>query len=360
MLNYDLNYKTKDIVEFKFGNVQPNLLVDNTAELKAKADQIIVKLESSPLISEWSIGRLPIGYGRGIEFLNENDSARALITIINTDLSFLNIFDFKLKEGRLWDKNLDKQKEYKLIVNEAMLKTFGITDYSSVRLRSGMLLWREMTFQNEQSFEIVGVVEDFKAGHLSGSVKPIAFVNVTSDFENFIVVSLAPGKRAEAIAFFENLYQEVNGEGEFTYTFMDDEIAALYKEDARAVKIYVTFAIIAILISCLGLFGLSLYDIRQRYREIALRKINGASEKVITLLLLRKYLYTLLFAAVVASGISYIAIEKYIESYTTRAPLSAWIFIVAILITALISFCTLWWQIRKAIQINPADVLRGE
>ncbi|MGL6179906.1 MAG: ABC transporter permease, partial [Tannerellaceae bacterium] len=175
-----------------------------------------------------------------------------------------------------------------------------------------------------------------------------------------LMVAIAPDKRAEAITFLEDLFHEINGEGEFTYTFLDDEIAALYKEDARAVKIYVTFAIIAILISCLGLFGLSLYDIRQRYREIALRKINGASVKVITLLLLRKYLYTLLFAAIVASSLSYIAIEKYMESYTNKAPLYAWIFIVAILITAFISFCTLWWQIRKAVRINPADVLRGE
>ena len=182
----------------------------------------------------------------------------------------------------------------------------------------------------------------------------------SGSLQDKLMVSIAPGKRAEAITFLEDLFHEINGEGEFTYAFLDDEIAALYKEDARAVKIYVTFAIIAILISCLGLFGLSLYDIRQRYREIALRKINGASQKVITLLLLRKYLYTLLFAAIVASGVSYIAIEKYMESYSTRASLSAWIFVVAILITAFISFCTLWWQIRKAIQINPADVLRGE
>ena len=82
------------------------------------------------------------------------------------------------------------------------------------------------------------------------------------------------------------------GQGEFDYSFVEDEVKKLYDEDKRATQIYVTFAGLAICISCLGLFGLSLYDIRQRYREIALRKVNGATGKQVALLLVRSiYIY---------------------------------------------------------------------
>ena len=134
----------------------------------------------------------------------------------------------------------------------------------------------------------------------------------------------------------------------------------MYHDDQRTTRIYITFAMIAIFISCLGLFGLSLYDIQQRYREIALRKINGATTRDVFRLLLRKYCYIFGSAFVVASGVSYIIIYKYMENYYHHAPLALWIFLTAGFIVALISFCTLWWQIRKAIRINPTKVLKGE
>lgn len=105
-----------------------------------------------------------------------------------------------------------------------------------------------------------------------------------------LMAKIAEGKRKEAIQFLKELHNEVMGEGEFNYSFVEDEVEKLYDDDKRTTRIYVTFAGLAICVSCLGLFGLSLYDIRQRYREIALRKVNGATGKQITLLLVRKYL----------------------------------------------------------------------
>lgn len=90
---------------------------------------------------------------------------------------------------------------------------------------------------------------------------------------NPLIATIVEGKRKEAVDFLKELHDEVLGQGEFDYSFVEDEVKKLYDEDKRATQIYVTFAGLAICISCLGLFGLSLYDIRQRYREIALRKV---------------------------------------------------------------------------------------
>ena len=117
---------------------------------------------------------------------------------------------------------------------------------------------------------------------------------------------------------------------------------------------------IAIVIACLGLFGLSLYDIRQRYREIALRKVHGAQVADICRLLLRKYLFLLGAAFVTGAAVAYVAIHRYMENFPHHAPLSLWIFLVAGLTVAVIALLTVLWQIRRASQVNPAEVMKRE
>ncbi|KAA6316992.1 Macrolide export ATP-binding/permease protein MacB, partial [termite gut metagenome] len=207
---------------------------------------------------------------------------------------------------------------------------------------------------------IVGVIKDFKTNHLSKGNIPLVISYNSPWLFDPVIVSIVPGKRAEAVAFLQQLYDELVGEGNFQYGFLEDEISAIYDEDRRTTRIYVTFAVIAIVISCLGLFGLSLFDIRQRYREIALRKVNGATAREIFPLLLKKYVYVLGGAFVVAVPLSYLAIHKYLESFMHRAPVSWYLFAFAAGITALVSYVTLVWQVNKAVRINPAEVIKGE
>ena len=120
------------------------------------------------------------------------------------------------------------------------------------------------------------------------------------------------------------------------------------------------FAFIAIVVSCMGLFGISLFDIRRRYREIAIRKVNGATLAGLYWLLGGKYLKVLLASFAAAVPLAWFIISRYTESFVLKAPLSAWIFIVALLLVGLISLGTLWWQVGKAARINPAEVMRSE
>ena len=209
------------------------------------------------------------------------------------------------------------------------------------------------------SYDIIGVVEDFRTGHLSGGNQPVVFIYQDS-WRDFTFLSIAPGKRKEAIAFLSDLYQEAVGRGDFEYSFITDEIARLHEEDRKVTRIVITFALIAIVIACLGLFGLSLYDIRQRYREIALRKVHGAQVADICRLLLRKYFVLLGAAFVTGAAVAYVAIHRYMENFPHHAPLSLWIFLVAGLTVAVIALLTVLWQIRRASQVNPAEVMKRE
>ena len=153
---------------------------------------------------------------------------------------------------------------------------------------------------------------------------------------------------------------EIYHTDEFTYSWMQDKVEALYEDDRQITVIYSVFAGIAILVSCLGLFGISLFDIRQRYREIAIRKAHGAGMKDLYHLLFKKYLVVLGASFVVAAPLAYWLIHQYTADFVVKAPMGVGIFVAALLLVAGISMGTLWWQIRKAANIDPAVVMKRE
>ena len=185
------------------------------------------------------------------------------------------------------------------------------------------------------------MVDDFRTGHLSGGNQPIVFI-YQNDWRDFTFLSIAPGKRKEAIAFLSDLYQEAVGRGDFEYSFVTDEIARLHEEDRKVTRIVITFALIAIVIACLG------------------RKVHGAQVADICRLLLRKYFVLLGAAFVTGAVIAYVGIHRYMEDFPHHAPLSLWIFLVAGVIVAIIALFTVLWQIRRASQVNPAEVMKRE
>ena len=156
------------------------------------------------------------------------------------------------------------------------------------------------------------------------------------------------------------LRNEVAGDGELEYSYLKDEIAQRYENDHRVVNIYLIFAGLAIAVSCLGLFGLSLFEIRLRYREIALRKVHGAHMDDIVKLVLKRYLVILGVSAFIAFPLAIWFIHQYMADYAFRTPLSWWIFVVALLVVASVSAIVLFWQVHKAANVNPAEVMKRE
>ena len=134
----------------------------------------------------------------------------------------------------------------------------------------------------------------------------------------------------------------------------------MYREDRQVVNIYTLFAGIAIFISSLGLLSISLFDIRQRYREIGLRKVNGAQAKDIYPLLIKKYLSVMGVATLLSIPLSWIAITLYSQDFAHKAPLTFDLFAVAVAITTAISLLTIIGQISKAANINPASIMKNE
>lgn len=196
---------------------------------------------------------------------------------------------------------------------------------------------------------------------LSKSTAPLVFVfyERANPF-SFLMGRFLPGKEEEAAASLEELHREINGNADFEYSLLEDNIASLYEKDRQVSNVYVGFSILAMFISCLGLFALSLFDIQQRHREIALRKINGATGKDIMILLLKKYARLLGASFLISIPLSYFVIHRYLEDFAYKASISWWLFAIAGIVVTGVSLGTLMGQASKAMRINPVEALGSE
>lgn len=360
MLHADLGYKTTDIIlmQFQRNSTKMSYTLDEVDAEQRLDDEITQKINASPLFSCWSKGVCPYEYSENNSRVCLPGNEYQYVTYVKSTEKYFNLYNIQLKEGRSWDKELDQFQENNLIINESAAKLLGIKDINTDQLQAERKLYRSENNDNPPC-KIIGIVKDFKTNHLSKATIPLVFTYEKAYLTEKFMASVIPGKKQEAIAFLEKLHNEMIG-GEFEYAFLEDEIKILYQDDKRVTIIYSVFALIAILISSMGLFGLSLFDVQHRYREIALRKINGATVSIIMRMLLRKYYLLLGIAFVIATPLSLLTIIKWQEDFANKTPLSWWLFVVAALGTAAISLATLIFQIRKAANSNPMDILKGE
>ena len=383
MLNTDPGFRTKDIINVSFrkfqsyhrtikitnyiknadGSITPTGKNDEYDAWRAKQDQdkataeeIAQKINACPLFTGWTISSSPNKYGTyNLKFKNLDGEYKEIKLGYASD-NWLRLFDIQLKEGRLWDGTEDDKNPKTFIVTESLLKMFGITDFNNAQLISKDKLWR---MEDEPAYRIVGVVKDLNYLHLSQKSVPVAlYYGKEGRVDSDVTVAIVPGRTQEAIAFLKKLHDETVG-GEFTYSFLEDEMQEMYKEDKKIASVYSIFTFIAIFIAAMGLFSMSLFDIQQRRKEIAIRKINGATIAVIIRLLLKKYFWSLTISFALAAPFALFAINRYLEDFAHKASVSWWLFASAITLTAGISLLTLIYQTQKAANQNPAETIKN-
>ena len=277
------------------------------------------------------------------------------------------IYDFQLVEGRLWNDSIDEaftKNSFKVIINETAKRVYGIKDITKDKLQPEEPHYASSSLPDfyNPPCEIVGVIKDFNVRHLSQSIQPVVIYYHDASIGGIYTVtaSYKHENKAKVIDFLRRLYEESTGRTDFEYTLIEDELQKMYREDRQVVNIYTLFAGIAIFISSLGLLSISLFDIRQRYREIGLRKVNGAQAKDIYPLLIKKYLSVMGVATLLSIPLSWIAITLYLQDFAHKAPLTFDLFAVAVAITTAISLLTIIRQISKATNINPASIMKNE
>ncbi len=340
-------------------------LYDNYKDYAASKKAIYQKLDECPDILAWTNSdNILLSKQITDKFYNDKDEEAELLQF-NADESFFKVFDLKLIEGEI-PENISFG-DSKVILNQAAMKALGYRHLEEAYIRSSVSLGAsidengKITKYGTTLFPASGIVEDYYFGHITEGVKPMAIqIGGGSGTSIKVLIHIAQGKEKAVISYLKNAILEVYGNDTLEYSWISDQVKAIYDEDRRVATIYTIFALIGIGIACLGLFGISLFDIRRRYREIAIRKAHGAGMKDLYQLLFKKYLLILGISFVVATPIAYYSIRQYTADFVVKAPLGIGIFLIALLLVALISMGTLWWQIRKAANINPSIVMKRE
>lgn len=266
--------------------------------------------------------------------------------------SFFKMFNIGLEEGAIPENN--EKRCY--IINRAAMKAL---QFSSLEDASLIEENRYRRNKNTPYHPIIAIAKDHYGGHLSMGAQPTIY-EVGEFGRESVYIAYQEGRLQDLLEYLRGIMKEFYGTETVEYSILDEEVKAIYQEDRKIAGIYNIFAVIAIAVSCLGLFGISLFDIRQRYREIAIRKVNGAGLKDLYRLLFRKYLLVLGTSFVVATPLAYYLIHRYTADFVVKAPVSFDIFALALVLITIITVGTLWWQIRKAASIDPAVVMKTE
>jgi putative ABC transport system permease protein len=261
------------------------------------------------------------------------------------DEHFMSQMKLELAAGR--DFRGGKADSANIILNETAIKEAGIKD----PIGKTFSLWNTKC-------TIIGVVKDFHFSSLKNKIEPMAIYYSPA---NSIMYVKTTGKDApKAIAAVEKYWKQYNAGFPFNYRFLDDAYDRMYKSDRVTNKLFNVFALIAILISCLGLFGLATFTAQVKTREIGIRKVLGASVTSVTGLLAKDFVKLVLIAIIIASPLAWMAMNKWLQNFQYRITINGWIFLLAGSISLLIALLTVSTQAIRAALANPVKSLKSE
>jgi putative ABC transport system permease protein len=269
-----------------------------------------------------------------------------IINQLSVERDFMKVMNLPLVAGKGFTGTPADSTNF--ILNETAIRQMGITDP----------IGKKFKFHDIEG-TIAGVVKDFHFKNLSQKIEPIILF-YWPGWRDFIYVKTTARDASKTIAAATKIWNQYNPGYPFEYSFMDDEFNRMYQTDQTVGKLFTFFAAIAIIISCLGLFGLAAYTAEQRTKEIGIRKVLGASVQNIVLLLSREFVRLVIIAFVIATPLAWYVMSLWLENFAYSVSISPWMFAVAGLLALVIAFVTVSWQAIKAAFMNPVKSLRSE
>ena len=208
-------------------------------------------------------------------------------------------------------------------------------------------------------YTVIGVIDDFHFSSFREPIKPFGFF-LNEPSVNKLFVKIQGDHMVESIAEIQKIWTTLVPDRPFEFTFQDEQVSKLYASEVKFQKLFSNFTFIAILIACLGLFGLSAYTAQQRTKEIGIRKVLGASVLGVTQLLSKEFLKLVLLAVAIAIPIAWYAMNEWLQNFAYHVELHAWMFVLSGFVAVLIALFTVSFQSIKAALTNPVNSLRNE
>jgi putative ABC transport system permease protein len=269
---------------------------------------------------------------------------------------FLETFEIPLIAGRDYSRDITTDDSLALVVNETLVKSFGWTPEEALTKFYDLGPFRG---------RIIGVTQDFNFSSKHEPIGPIVlnlntFPGAFNLFIKYMAVRISPTNTQASIQTLEKLWKTMLPDRPFDYFFLDNELNNLYKAEANLSKVAGTFSVLAIMVACLGLFGLASFNAEQRKKEIGIRKVLGSTVSQIILLIFSDYSKLLVASIIIACPIAYLGLDRWLSTFAYRIDIPLSVFIVASVLTILVALLTVSYKSFSVARSNPVDSLKHE
>jgi putative ABC transport system permease protein len=327
------------------------IIVGREGNISQKQDAFFNEVRNVPgVVAASASGHDMTGHNGGtygVEWTGKNPDDRTEFERVTVDYGMIELLGVEMKEGRSFSK--DRANENKnIIFNEAAIAFMDMKDPIGKKIK----LW-------DEEREIIGVVKDFNFESFHEQVKPLFFFIGPENAGN-IMIKIEKGQERETLARLEKFYTTFNPGFPFKYRFLDEDYQELYTAERRVATLSRYFAVLAVLISCLGLFGLAAFTAERRMKEIGIRKILGSSNRGIVYLLSGEFTKMVIIAIAIALPASYYIVSLWLDGFVFRISVQWWFFACSGLAALLIAWLTVGLQTLKAARVNPTECLRSE
>jgi predicted permease len=271
------------------------------------------------------------------------------IRFIACDYDYIKTFEMELAQGRDFSRDFPSDVQ-NYIVNEEVVKLMGFED----PIGKLFSIW-------ENEGQIIGVVKNFHFRPLHNAIEPLVLTLAQQNWgPNYVFLRIRPENISQTLNTVESIWKKFAPNYPFDFSFLDEDFEQLYRSDQRTGTLYTWFAIIAIFISCLGIFGLAAFSAEQRTKEIGIRKVLGSKVSGIVMLVSREFVVLLTLANVIAWPIAFFLTRRMLNNYAYRINITVWIFLIAGVMAYGIALLTVSYQALKAARTDPLRALRYE
>jgi putative ABC transport system permease protein len=334
------------------------LYIPLKGELGMRLDALTAFLHDNPRLSHYSVvSEVPVDVSMGtagVQWQGKDMNTHPMFSLMGVDEHFLDLFKMKLVAGRGFSPAFSADT-LNYVVNEKTLNTMGWDPATAVG--------RPLTVLGN-SGRVIGVVKDFNFKPVQSAIDPLILCYNPGAGKEWlrhqVVINTPPKGLQQSIEDLKTIWSKLNPAYTFEYGFIDQQLAHSYQAELRMSSLFNAFALLAIVISCLGLTGLAAFTAEQRAREIGIRKVLGAKVTGIAALLSGGLIRLVLLATIIAAPVAWYFMHRWLEGFAYRISISAWYFIGAGGLAIAIALATVSWQAVRAAMANPVKSLRAE
>jgi len=343
--NQDLGFEKDNLIAVRlYGDSRQNI-AQNREALKA---EFLRNTGVSHVALTSGLPGTPFSNERLTPVSVKDKTTLPIFRFIRVDENFIDTLDLEILSGRNFDRVSDQNSAY--IISESVIAALGLEQPLGVECRSDV---------HDGTAPIVGVIKDFHFASLHNAIEPLV-LEYRPSWTGYLLVRMQSGSLSGVLQYLRQKFREIAPDHLFSCLFVDDVFNRNYDNENRGYNLFKVFSLIALLVACLGLFGLTVYAAETRIKEIGIRKVLGASAASISLLLSREFILWVLVANLISWPAAFWAMNKWLENFAFRVHIQVWTFLISAVSVILFALVTVSFKAVKTAVANPVDTLRYE